>query len=236
MPSVKKTATASTTATVKSEKTPKVEKTAKTEKTEKPSTPPVKEKKPRTPKAEKAEKTEESTPRVRVEVTHDTVLADFETLGKRIDDFVESRKNGDKNTGIRELRSIRSALNQLQNHTRRAFKIKNRVKREPQPNSGFMKPVSISKELASFCGIDPSGQYSRTEITKKVCEYVKSNSLNDSADKRVINPDSKLQKLLNFNPSNPPMELNKKTGKTEPAKLTYFLLQKYMKHHYPTSA
>lgn len=58
-----------------------------------------------------------------------------------------------------------------------------------QANAGFLKAMTPSPELASVIGATP---LPRTEVTKKIWEYIKSNNLQDAANKRVINADAKL--------------------------------------------
>lgn len=53
-----------------------------------------------------------------------------------------------------------------------------------------MKP---SKELAAIVG---EGPMPRTEVTKKLWAYIKKNGLQDSKNRRNINPDEKLQKVF----------------------------------------
>ena len=84
--------------------------------------------------------------------------------------------------------------------------------------SGFEKPTLISDELASFFGKEKDTRMARTEVSKLIHEYVKTNSLQKEDNRRVIKPDSKLQKLLAID-----------TAKEE---LTYFNLQKYLKKHF----
>lgn len=60
-------------------------------------------------------------------------------------------------------------------------------------NSAFMKPVHISEELAEIVG---RGPMPRTEITKKLWDYIKKHKLQDTKNKRNINPDAKLGKVL----------------------------------------
>ncbi len=60
-------------------------------------------------------------------------------------------------------------------------------------NSAFMKPVQVSAELAEIVGAEPMP---RTEITKKLWEYIKKHKLQDTKNKRNINPDAKLAKVL----------------------------------------
>lgn len=57
------------------------------------------------------------------------------------------------------------------------------------PNAAFMKPLTPSASLAAVIGDKP---LPRTEVTKKVWEYIKKHNLQDAANKRNINADAKL--------------------------------------------
>ncbi len=59
--------------------------------------------------------------------------------------------------------------------------------------SALMKPVAVSETLAAVVG---NGPMPRTEVTKKLWEYIKKNKLQDAKAKRMINPDEKLSKVL----------------------------------------
>lgn len=56
-----------------------------------------------------------------------------------------------------------------------------------------MRPVNLSDSLAAVVG---AGPMPRTEVTKKIWEYIKSHDLQDKVNKRMINPDAKLGKVL----------------------------------------
>ena len=62
-----------------------------------------------------------------------------------------------------------------------------------KPNPAFMKPLTISPELAAVIGATPMP---RTEVTKKIWEYIKQNNLQDPANKRNINADAKLEAVF----------------------------------------
>ncbi|AHK63812.1 hypothetical protein BOKEGFJH_00941 [Chlamydia avium] len=64
---------------------------------------------------------------------------------------------------------------------------------EKNKNSAFMNPVNISSELAAIVG---KGPMPRTEIVKKVWEYIKKHNLQDPKNKRNILPDSNLAKVF----------------------------------------
>jgi chromatin remodeling complex protein RSC6 len=66
-------------------------------------------------------------------------------------------------------------------------------------NSAFMKPMTISADLAAVVG---NGPMPRSEVVKALWVYIKANNLQDTKDKRVINPDVKLGKVLGSAPIN----------------------------------
>ena len=62
-----------------------------------------------------------------------------------------------------------------------------------KPNAAFMKPMTPSAELAAVIGSTPMP---RTEVTKKIWEYIKKHNLQDAANKRNINADAKLKPIF----------------------------------------
>jgi chromatin remodeling complex protein RSC6 len=63
-----------------------------------------------------------------------------------------------------------------------------------KPNAAFMKAMTPSASLAAVIGDKP---LPRTEVTKKIWDYIKKNKLQDSANKRNINADDKLKAVFN---------------------------------------
>lgn len=61
------------------------------------------------------------------------------------------------------------------------------------PNAAFMKPMKVSDELAAVVG---AGPMPRSEVTKKLWDYIKKNNLQDPANKRNIKADDKLKKVF----------------------------------------
>ena len=61
------------------------------------------------------------------------------------------------------------------------------------PNAAFMKAMTPSGALAAIIGDRP---VPRTEVTKKVWEYIKKNNLQDSAKRTMINADAKLKEIF----------------------------------------
>lgn len=62
-----------------------------------------------------------------------------------------------------------------------------------KPNAAFMKPLTPSATLAAVIGDKPMP---RTEVTKKIWEYIKKHDLQDPKNKRNINADDKLKPLF----------------------------------------
>jgi chromatin remodeling complex protein RSC6 len=67
------------------------------------------------------------------------------------------------------------------------------AKKEKGKASKFMQPMQISDELSAIVG---KGPLPRTEVTKKLWAYIKTHKCQDSKNKRNINPDEKLAKVL----------------------------------------
>ncbi|MEE4201874.1 SWIB/MDM2 domain-containing protein [Erythrobacter sp.] len=59
--------------------------------------------------------------------------------------------------------------------------------------NALQKPVNLSSDLENVVG---KGPMTRAQVTSKVWEYIKANDLQDSKDKRQINPDKKLGAVI----------------------------------------
>jgi upstream activation factor subunit UAF30 len=106
------------------------------------------------------------------------------------------------------VRELKVALKQSSKRKRKS------VNRAP---SGFVKPTRISDELASFLEKPSGSEMARTEVTRDINKYIRTNNLQDKENGRKIIPDSKLATLLKLN---------------ETDELTYFNLQRYMSPHF----
>ena len=62
-----------------------------------------------------------------------------------------------------------------------------------KPNAAFMKAMTPSASLAAVIGGSPMP---RTEVTKKIWDYIKKNKLQDSINRRLINADEKLRAVF----------------------------------------
>ena len=124
-------------------------------------------------------------------------------------------------------------LNTLQQHVRSLEKtVKKEIKsgkKETKPvvakakkaPSGFAKPTKVTKELCAFMDQPEGTEIARTEVTKALINYIKSNNLQEQTtdSKNKIVPDDKLKNLLGLNVE-------------ESNELTFFNVQKYMNKHF----
>ena len=67
------------------------------------------------------------------------------------------------------------------------------AKKKRTPNAAFMKPMQPDEALSAVVG---SGPLPRTEITKKLWQYIKKNGLQDAKVRRNINADDKLGRVF----------------------------------------
>ena len=70
-----------------------------------------------------------------------------------------------------------------------AMQVKAKPKTKRKPNPAFMREMSLSPELGAIVGARPMP---RTEVTKKLWEYIKRNGLQDKVNRRMINADDRL--------------------------------------------
>src|ERR1700750_738698 len=71
--------------------------------------------------------------------------------------------------------------------------LKKAAKKKKTPNAAFMAALNPSDSLAAVIGNKP---LPRTEIIKKIWDYIKKNGLQDKTNKRMINADAKLKVLF----------------------------------------
>jgi upstream activation factor subunit UAF30 len=85
----------------------------------------------------------------------------------------------------------KSAKKSMRKSPARKAAKKTRAKRKPNP--AFMKPMTPTVVLASIIGNKPMP---RTEVTKKIWEYIKKNKLQDSLKRTMINADERMRDLF----------------------------------------
>ena len=66
-----------------------------------------------------------------------------------------------------------------------------RAKRAPNP--AFMKPMQPSEDLGAVVGARPMP---RTEVTKRIWDYIRKNGLQDQKNRRMINADDRLRAVF----------------------------------------
>lgn len=120
--------------------------------------------------------------------------------------------------------SLRNEYKQMEKSMVRELKAtqKKSMKRKKKNNenrapSGFVKPALISTELATFLDKSDGTEMARTEVSKEINKYIKLHDLQDPKNRRKILPNPPLAKLLNVGDSDD---------------LTYFNLQRHLKHHF----
>ena len=171
-----------------------------------------------TESSEQASETPEK--RVRKVVNQETLKADVEQLKQQVEAEIQRlRSDQQKNKGVKFLKAVNKSLKTLGGDLNRVLKSKTKSTRNKNTSSGFMKPVKISTEMSSFTDWDPSMLYSRVDVTKFLCNYIKTNSLQNPEDKRQILCDEKLATLL-------------KVDVTSDRPLTYPGLQQHIQQHF----
>ncbi len=68
------------------------------------------------------------------------------------------------------------------------------VKKARKPSAAFMKPMKPSDDLAEVIG---AKAMPRTQVTKKLWEYIKKHKLQDPKKRTMINADDRLKKVFN---------------------------------------
>lgn len=192
--------------------------------------------KPKAPRGKKAAVVSESVPaetttsdsavpKTRHVPTRETVEKEFDELIASVDEEINKlRETTAKSKGVKFLRTVNKRVKLLKNHTLRVSKQRNTTRRN-NTNSGFLKPVQISKDLAKFTGWNQAELRSRVDVTKFICNYIKEHNLQDPQDRRKIRveDDKDLKNLLKFDSK------DKKP-------LTYYSLQTYLKSHFMPAA
>jgi DNA topoisomerase-1 len=119
------------------------------------------------------------------------------------------------NTIQQQVRQLEKGVKkQIKNLKKETIKTKNKGNRKP---SGFANPTKVTKELCDFMNKTEGTHIARTDVTRALIAYIKSNNLQDKENKKIISPDEKLKFLL---------------GIEEEQQLTYFNIQKYMNKHF----
>ena len=144
----------------------------------------------------------------RISENYDSLISEVDALAKSSKALV-SRLKKNKKTAERDVQ-------QLFKRTRSENK-----KRKPRKPSGFAKPCLVSDDLCEFLGKPKGTEMARTAVTTFITNYIKDNNLQNPENKKEIICDQALKKIISLEPGEGP--------------LTYFNIQRFMKHHYKTS-
>jgi len=126
-----------------------------------------------------------------------------------------------------QLNSLQQQLKNLEKSVNKELKAVKKVSekadkpKKPRAPSGFAKPTKVTKELCDFMNRPEGTEIARTEVTKLLSEYIKTNNLQEQSEnaKNKIVPDDKLRSLLGISTE-------------ESTNLTFFNIQKYMNKHF----
>ena len=108
-------------------------------------------------------------------------------------------KKGAKKSAAKKPAGKKSAKKAPKKAAKKAAPKKAAPKKAPKkaakrkPNAAFMKAMTPSAVLSAVIGAAPMP---RTEVTKKIWDYIKKNKLQDSVNKRLINADEKLRAVF----------------------------------------
>ena len=168
---------------------------------------------------------DETPEKKRVAPTKESVVSSFDEVIQMVETEIASlRDSSTKAKGVKFLRTLNKRLKTLKTQVSR---IKQRSSTKGissnstnNSNSGFLKPVKISSDMAKFTGWNPDELKSRVDVTKYLCNYIRENNLQNPTDKRQIIPDAKLSKLIKYD----------SMKESEP--LRYYSLQKFLKPHF----
>ena len=152
-------------------------------------------------------------------LSSDAILTAFDAKIQQVSSILASLKN-DSKALRKEILSNKKAFEKLEKKSAKKKRAAPVDGEEVKPrNSGFMRPVKISDELASFLGKTVGTVMGRQDANDEIRQYVALHNLKETekGKGRNINPDAKLSSLLKL----PAGE-----------QLTYFNLQKYMKPHF----
>lgn len=155
-------------------------------------------------------------------LTPESVVHDLEELVGLISGALADEAQLKKPAKV--LRGVQSRVRKLLNDVPRLLRKTHKTPAPKDPaklnNSGLMKPVKISADLARFMGVPVDTLQSRVAVTNAICSYVKTKDLQNPQNKREIRPDASLASLLGY------------SGDKAQQPLTYFYVQQLIQPHF----
>lgn len=115
---------------------------------------------------------------------------------------------------VGEIKSLKKQSKKILNKPQRFKKV---LKTDRKPH-GFAVPSVVSDELCQFMGCEPGELVARTDVTKKLTEYIQTHNLQNPQNRRQIVPDETMQRLLG--------------DEAKDVFLTHFTMQKYINRHF----
>lgn len=143
-------------------------------------------------------------------MNHSEIGSAFESIIDNLSSFKVQISNIQQQIRVLD----KSIKKQMKAHEKDVAK---RAKKTARAPSGFARPSKVTKELCDFMNKEEGTKIARTEVTRALVSYIKSNKLEKKENSKIISPDDKLKFLL---------------GVDESDELTYFNIQKYMNKHF----
>jgi upstream activation factor subunit UAF30 len=105
----------------------------------------------------------------------------------------KKKSKGRKKSSSRKSSARKSSRKAAKKGGRKSSRRKSSSGKKRTPNAAFMRPMQPSGDLASVVGSSPMP---RTEVTKKLWQYIKRKGLQDSKNRRMINADENLRPIF----------------------------------------
>ena len=147
------------------------------------------------------------------------IVASFNTINDTITLFKMQL-----NSLQQQVKTLEKSVNKELKGVKKVSEKAEKKPKKPRAPSGFAKPTKVTKELCDFMNRPEGTEIARTEVTKILSEYIKTNKLQEQSEnsKNKIVPDDKLRSLLGITTE-------------ESVNLTFFNIQKYMNKHFISS-
>jgi upstream activation factor subunit UAF30 len=127
----------------------------------------------------------------------------------------------------KDIKTLCNEMRTLKKKSAKLIKLASKSKRrrdDQKEPSGFTCPVQLSDALAEFLGLEHGTTMPRSQVTKRIFEYVKEHNLKDINDGRKFN--------LNDPQNVYAQALKKLLNVQDDTQVGYFTLQMYLKDHF----
>ena len=169
---------------------------------------------------------------------------------KKADTSADASASVDLPTQFNNLNQIinifKTQLNDIQNQVKAIEKnVKKEMKNSQQQShakevkkinsipNGFARPSKVSAELCIFMNRPVGSEISRVDATQYLLKYIREHGLQEMNERKKINPDETLSKLLERG-GKPPTTIEEEgeAGFERAPPFTYYNLQTYLNHHF----